>query len=64
MRTTIYEPSRLSSWTDTHHFTTTGFVAAIIGKWRDYRRMRDIESLPYTVMKDIGFRAAERTNAK
>lgn len=39
------------------HFTTTGFIATIVGKWREYRMIRDIESLPYTVMKDIGFRA-------
>jgi hypothetical protein len=63
MRSTTYETSRLSRRT-TPHFTTTGFVAAIVGKWRQYRMMRDIESLPYTVMKDIGFRAAEQTNAK
>lgn len=63
MRTTTYGTRQLSGWTNTH-FTTTGFVAAIVGKWREYRRMRDIESLPYTVMKDIGFRAAEQTNAK
>jgi hypothetical protein len=46
------------------HFTTAGFVAAIVGKWREHRMMRDIESLPYSVMKDIGFRATEQTNAK
>jgi hypothetical protein len=63
MRTITYGPSHLSSWTSAH-FTTTGFVAAIVGRWREYRRIRDIESLPYTVMKDIGFRAAEQTNAK
>ena len=39
------------------HFTTTGFVATIVGKWREYRTLRDLESMPYTVMKDIGFRA-------
>jgi len=63
MRTTTFGTSRPSGWTSTH-FTTTGVVAAIIGKWREYRRMRDIESLPYAVMKDIGFRAAGQTNAK
>lgn len=47
-----------------HHFTTTGLIAAIVGRWRDYRMMRDMESLPYAVMKDIGFRAAECANAK
>ena len=62
MRTTTYGIGH-SGRTGTH-FTTTGFIAAIVGKWREYRMMRDIESLPYTVMKDIGFRAAEQTNAK
>lgn len=63
MRTTTYGSGRYPGHAG-HHFTTTGFVAAIVGKWREYRRIRDIESLPYTVMKDIGFRAAEQTNAK
>jgi hypothetical protein len=62
MRTSTYGTG-YSGRTSTH-FTTTGFFAAIVGKWREYRRMRDIESLPYAVMKDIGFRAAERANAK
>lgn len=63
MRTTTYGSGQFSGQT-VSHFTPSGFVATIIGKWREYRRMRDIESLPYTVMKDIGFRAAEQTNAK
>jgi len=63
MRTTTYESGPYSG-RHGFHFTTTGFVAAIVGKWREHRMMRDIESLPYTVMKDIGFRAAEQTNAK
>lgn len=63
MRSTTYGTGQFTGQTRTH-FTSTGFIAAIVGKWRDYRMMRDIESLPYAVMKDIGFRAAERTNAK
>lgn len=47
-----------------HHFTTTGVIATIVGKWREYRMIRDLESMPYAVMKDIGFRAAEQMNAK
>jgi hypothetical protein len=62
MRTTSYGTG-LSGPTRSH-FTSTGFIAAIVGKWREYRMMRDFESLPYTVMKDIGFRAAEQKNAK
>jgi hypothetical protein len=33
-------------------------------KWREYRALRDIESVPYSVMKDIGFRSTEQMNAK
>lgn len=63
MRTTTSGTGRLAGPTR-HHFTATGFLATIVGKWREYRMMRDLESLPYSVMKDIGFRAAEQTNAK
>ena len=63
MRTTTYGTGQFSGPT-VAHFTPAGLIAAIVGKWREYRMMRDIESLPYTVMKDIGFRAAEQTNAK
>lgn len=63
MRSTTYGTGQFSGPTR-HHFTSTGFIAAIVGKWREYRMMRDIESLPYSVQKDIGFRAAEHTNAK
>lgn len=58
MRTTTSGTGQIAGPTRTH-FTTTGFIATIVGKWREYRMMRDLESLPYTVMKDIGFRAAE-----
>lgn len=63
MRTTTYGTGQFTSPTRTH-FTTTGFIAAIVDKWQQYRMLRDAESLPYAVMKDIGFRAAEHTNAK
>jgi hypothetical protein len=63
MRSTTYGTGQFTGHT-TSHFTGPGFIAAIVAKWQDYRMMRDIESVPYTVMKDIGFRAAERTNAK
>jgi hypothetical protein len=56
MRTTTSGTGRITGPTRTH-FTTTGFIATIVGKWREYRMIRDFESLPYTVMKDIGFRA-------
>jgi hypothetical protein len=46
------------------HFTTGSLLAALVGKWQQYRMIRDAESLPYSVMKDIGFRAAGHTNAK
>ena len=63
MRSTTYGTGQFTGQTITH-FTATGFVAAIVGKWREYRMIRDLESLPYAVMKDIGFRAAEQMNAK
>ncbi|MBX9458901.1 MAG: hypothetical protein KL863_24245 [Rhizobium sp.] len=62
MRSSSYRTGPVSD--HRRHFTSTGFIAAIVGRWREYRMMRDIESLPYAVMKDIGFRAAERANAK
>lgn len=63
MRSTTYGTGQFSGSSGTR-FTSTGVIAAIVGKWQDYRQLRDIESLPYSVMKDIGFRAAEHTNAK
>jgi hypothetical protein len=63
MRTSTYGPGRFAGRISPH-FTTTGMITAIVGRWRQYRMMRDMDSLPYDVMKDIGFRAAEQTNAK
>jgi hypothetical protein len=63
MRSTTYGTGQFSGHTRTH-FSTSSFIATIVGKWQEYRMMRDIESLPYSVMKDIGFRASEHTNAK
>ena len=40
----------------------TGFISYIRSKWQEYRLMRTIESVPYDVMKDVGFPAAERAN--
>lgn len=48
----------------TGHFGASGFLASLVGRWREYRMLRDAESLPFDVMKDIGFRAADRANAK
>lgn len=63
MRSTTYGTGRFG-----HHSSTpsaTGaFIASLIGKWRQYRLLRDAESVPYAVMKDIGFRSSEQTNAK
>jgi hypothetical protein len=39
-----------------------GLISFIRGKWAEYRLMRSIESVPYDVMKDVGFPAAERAN--
>jgi hypothetical protein len=62
MRSTTYGTGQFSGHSS--HFTGSSFIAAIVAKWQDYRMMRDLESMPYSVMKDIGFRAAEHTNAK
>lgn len=40
----------------------SGFLSFIRSKWAEYRLMRSIESVPYDVMKDVGFPAAERAN--
>lgn len=39
-----------------------GFISFIRSRWADYRLMRSLESVPYDVMKDVGFPAAERAN--
>jgi hypothetical protein len=49
---------RFSGRSRPHH----GFISYIRSRWADYRLMRSIESVPYDVMKDVGFPAAERTN--
>ena len=63
MRSTTYGSGQFNGHGRTHHVPGR-FVASLIGKWREYRMLRDAESLPYDVMKDIGFRASEHTNAK
>lgn len=42
----------------------SGFLTFIRSQWAEYRLMRSIESVPYDVMKDVGFPAAERANDK
>jgi hypothetical protein len=56
--TSITITSRYSGTSRPHD----GFISFIRGKWADYRLMRSIESVPYDVMKDVGFPAAERAN--
>jgi hypothetical protein len=63
MHTTTYGTGQFTRPSRTP-FTTAGLVAAIVDKWRQHRMLRDAESLPYAVMKDIGFRAPEQKNAK
>ncbi|MBL0373190.1 hypothetical protein JJB09_14230 [Rhizobium sp. KVB221] len=41
-----------------------GFIASLRKRWSDYRMMREIESVPFDVMKDVGFRAPDSTNEK
>ena len=42
--------------------THFGFISFFRAKWREHQLMRSIESVPYDVMKDVGFPAAERAN--
>jgi hypothetical protein len=58
--TAITIPGRYSGTARPHD----GFLSLIRSKWADYRLMRSIESVPYDVMKDVGFPAAERANEK
>lgn len=62
MRSATYGAGECADPTKTH--IPAAFLSVILGKWQDYRNMRDIESLPYPVMKDIGFRATERADEK
>jgi len=41
----------------------SGFIAYLRSKWNEHRLMRSIEAVPYEVMKDVGYPAAERKNA-
>jgi hypothetical protein len=45
-----------------HSFGLSGIIGYVSARWREYRLMRQIESVPYDVMKDVGFPAAERKN--
>jgi hypothetical protein len=45
-----------------HHFGLTSVLSAIRGKWHEYRLLRSMDAIPYDVMKDVGFPAAERTD--
>ena len=63
MRSTTYGTGPASGRT-LSHFSTGGLIASLVGRWREYRQLRDAEALPYAIMKDIGFRAAERADAK
>lgn len=63
MRSTTYGTGQFGHHSGTQSTTNT-FIMSLIGKWRQYRLLRDAESVPYSVMKDIGFRSAEQANAK
>lgn len=39
-----------------------GFISFLRSRWADYRLVRSIESVPFDVMKDVGFPAAERAD--
>ena len=40
----------------------SGFLSFIRSRWAEYRLIRTMECVPYDVMKDVGFPAAERAN--
>ena len=61
MRTTTYGTGQ---FTGTATQSSPSFLAAIAAMWHDYRLLRDLESVPFSVMKDIGFRGTEQMNAK
>lgn len=44
------------------HLGFIAFISAIRSRWEDYRLMRSLESVPYDVMKDVGFPAPEHKN--
>ena len=47
----------------THSSSGVANLIGLVGRrWQEYRLMRAIESVPYDVMKDVGFPAAERTH--
>lgn len=54
--------SHYSGHSSPSFFSLSGIIAFIGAKWHEYRLMRSIEAVPYEVMKDVGFPAAERTD--
>lgn len=59
--TTISMTGR-NSGTPRSQFGFISFISFIRSKWQEHQLMRSIESVPYDVMKDVGFPGAERTN--
>ena len=48
-------------------YPTSGVTRLFAGlgrRWREYRLMRAIEQVPGSVMKDLGYPAAERNHAR
>jgi hypothetical protein len=39
-----------------------GFVSYLRNRWREHQLLRSMELVPFDVLKDIGFPAAERAN--
>jgi hypothetical protein len=62
MSISSFESGHYSGPASRHSSGISGFIAFISAKWSEYRLMRSIESVPYDVMKDVGFPAAERAN--
>lgn len=51
-----------SSTGSKHTSAFSGVIGFVSARWREHRLMRQIESVPYDVMKDVGFPAAERAD--
>lgn len=55
----------MASLSGTHPGTgrpPTGLIERIRSRWQEYRLVQTVESVPFEVMKDVGFPAAERQN--
>jgi hypothetical protein len=57
----IESPSSSSASSQRFGFSTR--FGALAEAWKQYRILRELEAVPASVMKDVGFPAAERMHA-